>query len=91
MWPVFKLIRFILSKIRPSIHFSPLWAGIVVSGGCLEGVLRVSKGIYGISEWYMGCLDVSEGQIRIGQVRTDQVRSSQVRTGQVRTGQVRIG
>ena len=37
-------------------------------GGCLEGVLRVFQmcldGIYGMSEWYLRCLDVSEGQVR---------------------------
>ena len=50
---------------------------------CLEGVSRVSgrclEGIYSMSEWYVRCLDVSEGQFR----------TSQVRTGQVRTGQDR--
>ena len=43
-------------------------------GGCLEGV-------YGMPEWYVRCLDVSEGQ----------ARSSQVRIGKVMTGQVKTG
>ena len=51
-------------------------------GGCLKRVLRVShrclEGIYGMSEWYVRCLDVSEGH----------VRTSQVRIGKIRTGQV---
>ena len=47
------------------------------SGWCLDG-------IYGLSECYERCLDVSEGQ-----VRTSQVRIGKVRTGQVRTGQDR--
>ena len=55
-----------------------------VSLGCLEG-------IYGMYEWYVGCLDVSDGQVRTGQVRIGQVRTGQVRTGQVRTGQVSKG
>jgi len=42
-----------------------------VSGGCLMGVWR---GIYGMSEWYVGCLDVSEGQVRNGEVKIGQVR-----------------
>ena len=52
-----------------------------------------------MSEWYLRCLDVSEGQVRTcqgrignistGQVRTGQVRKGQVSTGQVSTGQVR--
>ena len=37
-----------------------------VSGRCLKGFWRVSQrcveGIYGISEWYVRCLDVSEGK-----------------------------
>ena len=56
-----------------------------VSGGCLEGVLRVSggslkgvwkvtvrclEGINGMSEWYVECPDVFEGQVRTGEVRT---------------------
>ena len=56
-----------------------------MSGRCLKAVCRVSQrcleGIYGMSEWYVRCLDVSEGQ----------VRSSQVRIGKARTGQVRAG
>ena len=53
-----------------------------LSGGCLAGVLsRCLKGIYGMSEWYVRCLHVSEGQ-----VKTSQLRISKVRTGQVRTG-----
>ena len=59
-----------------------------MSGGCLAGVLKVSQkylqGIYGMSEWYLRCLDVSEGQ-----VKTSQVRIGKARTGQVRTGQDR--
>ena len=56
-------------------------------GGCLEG-------IYGMSKLYMGCLDVSEGQVRngedgIGQVR-GQVKSVQVKSGQVKSGQVKL-
>ena len=47
------------------------------SGRCLEG-------IYGMSEWYVRCLDASEGQ-----VRTCQVRIGIVGTGQIRTGQNR--
>ena len=66
-----------------------------VSGWCLKGVWRdlplegvsnIPEGIYGMSKWYVGWLDVSEGQVRIGQVSTGQVRTGQVRTGQVRTG-----
>ena len=38
--------------------------------GCLEGVWKLSggclEGIYAMSKWYVGCLDVSEGQVRIG-------------------------
>ena len=56
------------------------------SGECLAGVLRVSQmclnGAYGMSEWYVKCLDVSEGQ-----VRTSQVRIGKTKTGQIRTGQ----
>ena len=65
-----------------------------MSGGCLGD-------IYGMSEWYVECLDVSEGQngtcqvrigqVRIGQVRIDPVRTGQIRTGQLRTDQVRKG
>ena len=44
-----------------------------MSGGCLKGVLRMSEecleGIYEMSEWYVGCLAVSEGQVRTSQVR----------------------
>ena len=44
-----------------------------VSGRCLKGVWmesqRCLEGIYGMSEWYVRCLDVSEGQIRTSQVR----------------------
>ena len=59
-----------------------------MSGRCLKAVCRVSQrcleGIYGMSEWYVRCLDVSEGQ-----VRTSQIRIGKARTGQVRTGQDR--
>ena len=52
------------------------------------GVCRVPprclEGIYGMSEWYVRGLDVSEGQ-----VRTSQVRIGKARTGQVRTVQDR--
>ena len=55
----------------------------MVSGRCLKGVCRVSQGclegIYGLSEWYVMCLNLSEGQ-----VRTNQVRIGKVRTGQDR-------
>ena len=34
-----------------------------------------------MSEWYVGCLDVSEGQARIGQARTGQVETGKVRAG----------
>ena len=44
-----------------------------------------------MSEWYVRCLDVSEGQVRTSLVRIGKVRTGQVRTGQVRTGQVRTG
>ena len=37
---------------------------------------EISEGIYGMPEWYVRCLDVSEGQ----------VRTSQVRIGKVKTG-----
>ena len=43
-----------------------------MSGWCLEG-------IYGMSEWYVICLDLSEVQFA----------TSQVRIGKVRTGQDR--
>ena len=43
-----------------------------MSEWCLEG-------IYGMSEWYVMCLDVSQGQ----------VRTSQVRIGKATTGQDR--
>ena len=39
----------------------------LLSGGCLEGS-------YGMSEWYVGCIDDFEGQVRIGQVRTSRDR-----------------
>ena len=42
------------------------------------------EGIYGMPEWYVRCLDVSEGQVRSSQVRIGKVRTSQVRTGQDR-------
>ena len=42
-------------------------------------------GIYRRSEWYVGCLDVSEGQVRTGQVWTGQVRTDKV-IGQVKSG-----
>ena len=45
---------------------------------------RCLEGIYGMSEWYVMCLDVSEGQVRTSQVRIGIVRTSQVRTGQDR-------
>ena len=48
-----------------------------MSGWCQEG-------IYGMPEWNVRCLDVSEGQ-----VRTSQVGIGKVRTGQVRTGKGR--
>ena len=35
-----------------------------VSGRCLEGVYWCLVGIYGMSEWYVRCLDVSEGPVR---------------------------
>ena len=43
-----------------------------MSGGCQEG-------IYGKSKWCVGCLDVTEEQVRTGQVRTGQVKSGQVK------------
>ena len=56
-----------------------------MSGGCLEGVSRVSvvcrvsqrclEGIYGMSEWYVRCQDVSEGQVRTSKVRIDKVNT----------------
>ena len=48
-----------------------------MSGWCLEG-------IYGMSEWYVMCLDLSEGQVRTSQVRIGKVRAGLVRTGQDR-------
>ena len=58
--------------------------------GRLDDVWRVSQGflesIYGMSRWSNGCLDVSEGQVRIGQVKIGQVKRIQGRKGQVRTG-----
>ena len=69
-----------------------------MSCGCLEGFLRVSGGYLWdrISKWYVGHLDISEGQVRtcqvrIGQFRIGQVMTGQVRTGLFRTGQVKIG
>ena len=47
------------------------------SGWCLEG-------IYGLSEWYVRCLDVSEGHLRTSQVRIGKVKTDQVRTGRDR-------
>ena len=44
-----------------------------------------------MSKWYVGCLNVSEGQGRTGEVRIGQVRIGRVRIGQVRIGQVRTG
>ena len=55
---------------------------------CLNAVSRVSQrcleGIYGMSEWYVRCLDVSEGQVRNSKVRIGKARTGQVRTGQDR-------
>ena len=56
-----------------------------------KGVWRMSpqrylEGIYGMSEWYVRCLDVYEGKVRTSQVRIGQARTGQVRTGHVRTG-----
>ena len=45
-----------------------------MSGWCLE-----VEGIYGMSEWYMMCLDLPEGQVKINQVRTGKVRTGQDR------------
>ena len=63
-----------------------------MSGRCLKAVCRVSQkcleGIYGMSEWYARCLDVSEGQVGTSQVRIGKVRTGHVRTCQVRTGPV---
>ena len=51
-------------------------------------------------EWYVGCQDVSEGQVRKGQVRTglrtvsnekSQVGTVRVRVNQVRTCEVKLG
>ena len=39
------------------------------------------EGIYGMPEWYVRCLDVSEGQVRTSQVRISKVRSGQLRIG----------
>ena len=65
---------------RSEIFFANL-----VSGGCLEG-------IFGISEWYegVGCLDVSEGQVKniSSQDRPSQDRSSRDRFGLVKLDQV---
>ena len=62
-----------------------------MSGRCL-------KGIYGMSEWYVRCLHVSEGQVKTSQVRISKVRTGQVRTGSdrclegvVMSGQVKSG
>ena len=59
-----------------------------MSGRCLKAVCRVSQrcleGIYGMSEWYVRCLDVSEGQVRSSQVRIGKARAGQVWTGQAR-------
>ena len=58
-----------------------------MSGGRLESVWKVSKGclecIYGLSEWYVACLDVSEEQVRTGLVRTGLFRTRLSQTGQV--------
>ena len=51
-------------------------------GGWLEGT-------YGMSEWYMGFLDISKWQVRTGQVRIDHVKSGQVKSGQVESEQVK--
>ena len=42
-----------------------------------------------MSEWYVGCLYVSEGHVGIGQVRTGH-RSSRGMQSQVGTGQVKL-
>ena len=39
-----------------------------MSGWCLEG-------IHGMSEWYVMCQDLSDGQVRTNQVRIGKVRS----------------
>ena len=54
------------------------------------------EGKHGMSKWYVGCLDVSQGQVRSGEVRIRQLRTGQVQRGQVRAGyfrteQVRTG
>ena len=48
-----------------------------MSGWCLEG-------IYGMPEWNVRCLDLSEGQVRRSQVRIGKARTGHVRTGQDR-------
>ena len=51
-----------------------------LSGGCIKGVWRVSIGCLKF-DWYLGCLDVSEGQVR--------TKSGQVKSGMVKSGQVK--
>ena len=46
--------------------------------GCLEGVQTVSKGS---PQMCMGCINVSEEQVRNGQVSAGHFRSGQVGTG----------
>ena len=54
-------------------------------GPKMEGIWREAEGclevIYGTSKWFVGCLDVSKGQVRTGQFRTGQVRTCQFKTG----------
>ena len=44
-----------------------------------------------MSERYVRCLDVSEGQVTASQVWIGKVSTGQIRTGQVRTVQVKEG
>ena len=55
-----------------------------VSGDCLE-CLRVSKGI---TEWYIGCQDASEGYVRTGHMSGQDRSSRQVKSRQSKSGQV---
>ena len=63
-----------------------------VSGRCLVAVWRVSRGclegIYVMSERYMGCLDLSEGQVWID--KSGQVKLAQVNSGLVKLGKVKV-
>ena len=52
---------------------------------------RCLEGIYGMSEQYVRCLDVSEGQVRSSQVWIGKISTGKIRTGQVRTVQVKEG